>query len=147
MVKRAVGKAMTRKGRPNESGREGLPLLNTVALGGLSALLVATPLVPGESTAELGVGANWIMALLMICAGWMVTVVVRRSNVLRWDAIDVLAGLFVVLVLFSALVMAGRPGPAGGFRLEIQAASQPGCRCHQDRADQRGVSGRSAVLA
>jgi hypothetical protein len=120
MGKREANKAMARIGPPNSSGREGLPVLDMVALGGMSALLVATPLVPSESTAELGAGANWIMALLIIGAGWMVTAVVRRSDVLRWDAIDVLAGLFVALVLFSALVMAGQ----GGVRATINMAWQ-----------------------
>ena len=122
MVKREAGKAMARKGPRSSSGREGLPALNTVALGGLSALLVATPLVPSESTAELGVGVNWIMALLILCAGWLVAVVVRRANDLRWDAMDVLVGLFVALVSFSALVMAGQ----GCARATINMAWQWG---------------------
>lgn len=107
MVKRKTGNAMTRSDPPSPSGRAVDPsAFDMVALGGLSALLVATPLVPSESTGELGV--NWIMALLLICAGWLVTVFIRRSNVLRLDAIDALAGSLVALVSFSALVMAGQ---------------------------------------
>jgi tetratricopeptide (TPR) repeat protein len=122
MVKREAGKAMARKRPRSSSGREGLPALHTVVLGGLSALLVATPLVPSESTAELGVGANWIMALLMLCAGWLVAVVVRRADSLCWGAIDWLAGLFVALVFSSAWVMAGQ----GCARATINMAWQWG---------------------
>ncbi len=121
MARRETGKAMTRCGPPHPSGcGGGSSALEMVALGGLSAVLVATPLVPGESTAELGVAVNWIMALLMIGAGSLVTVSVRRSNAIRLDAIDALAGLFVALVSCSALVMAGQ----GCVRATINMAWQ-----------------------
>lgn len=121
MVKRETGRTITRSSPSVPSGKKGdRSALETITLGGLSALLVATPLVPSERTAELGVNANWIMALLMICSGWLVTVVVRRSHVLRVGAVDVLAGSLVVLVSFSALVTAGQ----GSTRATINMAWQ-----------------------
>lgn len=109
MAKREVGKARTRI-RPPLWPKAGTtpPVVSALALGGLSAVLVATPLVPSESTAELGVGVNWIMVVLMLAAGWLATVSLQGWEAVRWDAVDALAALLVVLVAVSALVMGGQ---------------------------------------
>jgi hypothetical protein len=93
---------------------------DTVACAVLGGLLVAAPLVPSESTVELGVSATWIMVLLILCAAWLASVCVRRRRVVRVGVPDVLAGLLLALVLLSAGVMAG-PGYA---RATINAAWQ-----------------------
>ncbi len=108
MAKREAGKARTPIRPPlrPEAGRTP-PVLSALAVGGLSAVLVSTPLVPSESTAELGVGVNWIMVVLMLAAGWLAAVSLQGWEAVRWDAVDALAGLLVVLVAVSALVMGG----------------------------------------
>jgi len=76
--------------------------------------------VPSESTAELGAGANWIMLLLIFCTGWLASVFVRPAMVLRVDVIDALAGMLILLVTLSSLVMAGQ----GCTRATINTAWQ-----------------------
>jgi len=108
MAKRETGTARTRHAPPTRVHRGARPaIVNAVALGGLSAVLVATPLVPSEGTAELGVGANWIMVLLLLAAAWLATMSLRGWTAVRWNAIDVLVVVFLALVSASALVMAG----------------------------------------
>jgi len=99
---------------------KGTSLRDTAVWAGLAALLVAAPLVPGESTGELGVGANWVMVLLVFCAGSLASVFVRRTAILRMGVIDALAGLLIVLVSVSAVVMVGQ----GYTRATINTAWQ-----------------------
>lgn len=89
-------------------------------MAGLAAVLVATPLVPSEGTSELGVGAIWVMAALILSAGWILTVLLRRRNDFRYGAIDVLAFVLFALVALSALVMARH----GSARATINMAWQ-----------------------
>lgn len=122
MARRKTDKAIVREARDDRPpGRAiGSSFRDAAGLVGLAALLVAAPLVPGESTAELGVGANWTMFLLILCAGCLAGVFAYRNATISLGVVDVLAGLLLVLVLISSVVMAG-PGYA---RATINSAWQ-----------------------
>jgi O-antigen ligase/tetratricopeptide (TPR) repeat protein len=121
MARRKTSKAGIREVLADKPGRiPGSTCRNAAGLVGLAALLVAAPLVPGESTAELGVGANWIMLLLVLCAGSLASVFADRNATISLGVIDVLAGLLLLLVLMSSLVTAGQ----GNARATINSAWQ-----------------------
>lgn len=121
MARRKTSKAGIREVLADKPRRiPGSTCRNAAGLVGLAALLVAAPLVPGESTAELGIGANWIMLLLVLCAGSLTSVFAYRNATISLGVTDALAGLLLLLVLISSLVTAGQ----GNARATINSAWQ-----------------------
>ncbi len=109
MAKRQTRRPSASHATEGAAGRAGNPSYGeAIPLAGLAALLVATPLVPSESTGELGVGAIWVMVALIVCAGWLVTALIRRKSDIRFGAIDALVVLMIALIALSALVMMGQ---------------------------------------
>lgn len=106
MAKRQTRRPSASRATEGAAGRAGTPSCGeAIPLAGLAALLVATPLVPSESTGELGVGAIWVTVALIVCAGWLVTALIRRKTDIRFGAIDALVVLMIALIALSALVM------------------------------------------
>jgi len=89
--------------------------LSPVLVACLSALIVATPLLPGEAATRFGTGAVLNMLALVLLAAWFLLGALGQTIRLRVSAAD--AGLLVLLLLHAAstLVMA----PAGNPRLAI----------------------------
>jgi len=89
-------------------------------LAGLATLLVATPLVPSEGTAELGVGSIWVMVALLVWAGGLLAALILRRTDVGLGGIDALAAVLFAWIAVSALVMAGQ----GNARATINMAWQ-----------------------
>lgn len=89
---------------PAESGIE---LARRAALAALVALLVATPLIPSESAAELGTGALLIMLWLLLLVAWLVTTLLCKQTAFRFGRIDTAVVVFLVLHSLSAIITAG----------------------------------------
>lgn len=80
-------------------------MLRMVALGVTSALLVATPLLPSDSSPELGTGIPpamlWMMALIV----WAVAGLVSQTFRLRIGWTDAAVGLLLLAYFASAAVL------------------------------------------
>ncbi|MEX0819925.1 MAG: O-antigen ligase family protein [Pirellulaceae bacterium] len=84
--------------------------LRPLWLGGVTALFVATPILPSEA-ATSGLGVSLLMAWFVLCAGYVVTGAVQHNLRLRIEASDIAVLVFVALHTLSALVLgdAGQP--------------------------------------
>lgn len=89
-------------------GEPGIELARRVALAALVALLVATPLIPSESAAELGTGTLLVMLWLLLLVVWLVAGLVLRQTAFRFGRIDVAVVVFLALHSLSAIIMAGQ---------------------------------------
>ncbi len=89
-------------------GEPGIELARRVALAALVALLVATPLIPSESAAELGTGTLLIMLWLLLLVVWLVAGLALRQTAFRFGWIDAAVVVFLVLHSLSAIIMAGQ---------------------------------------
>ena len=96
--------------------------LRLVALAALTALLVATPLIPGESLAEMGTGCVLTLAAVALTMLCLTVAAVVRNRTFRFDWADVAAVGLPVIVGVSAWFMA----PHGHPRATINAAWQWG---------------------
>ncbi|MDA1054725.1 MAG: O-antigen ligase family protein [Planctomycetota bacterium] len=84
--------------------------LRPLWLSGVTALFVATPLIPSEAVPK-GLGVSLLMAWFVLCAGFIVTGAVQRNLRLRIGAIEIAMLLFVALHTLSALVLADAGQP------------------------------------
>lgn len=91
-----------------------------IALAGFTALLVAAPLTPSESTAELGVSATWVMVLLGVVAFWLARGFVGRRTTIRWGLPDILAILLAILVWLSTVITATQGNARASFNMAWQ---------------------------
>lgn len=104
---RSEKKRQPKPSRDASSAEQAIDLARRVALAALVALLVATPLIPSESAAELGTGTLLIMAWLLLPVVWLVAGLVLRRTEFRFGWIDAAVVLFLALHSLSAIIMAG----------------------------------------
>ncbi|MCY2988749.1 MAG: O-antigen ligase family protein [Planctomycetota bacterium] len=74
---------------------------------GLTAVFVATPLIPSESPAS-GTGVMLILLWLLLLVAWSVATLVWPQAGLRWGWVDSIVMLFLVLYTVSGLVAVSR---------------------------------------
>ena len=84
--------------------------LRPLWLGAVTALFVATPLIPSEA-APLGLGVSLLMAWFVLCAAFFVTGAVQHNLRLRIGATDIAVLVFMALHTLSALVLADAGQP------------------------------------
>ncbi|MEO8497411.1 MAG: hypothetical protein ABI614_20260, partial [Planctomycetota bacterium] len=84
--------------------------LRPLWLGGVTALFVATPLIPSEA-APSGLGVALLMAWLVLLAAFIVTGAIQRDLRLRIGATEIAVLIFVALHTLSALVLADAGQP------------------------------------
>ncbi len=82
-----------------------------VWLAAVTALLVAAPLVPSESTVELGTGVVAYLAWSLLLWAWFLTRLVAPQPAIRWGAVSVAVALFLAWQVVSGLAMAGEGQP------------------------------------
>jgi hypothetical protein len=80
-------------------------LARVLMLAGLTALLVATPLVPGEGAAEYGTGAVLVMLWFVLLACWGGLLVLQPGAALCLCSLDIVVIVFFGLVGLSSTVM------------------------------------------
>lgn len=81
--------------------------LNQLCLGGLSALFVATPLVPSESAAEFGTGVIFILLWFLLAAVWLAGSLWWHPKFsVRFGGADLAMAVFLALHTLNGLVMA-----------------------------------------
>ncbi len=76
----------------------------SLALGGLAALLVATPLIPSEGAADLGTGVMLLMLWFVLLTGWLAVTVLQKPPVFRLAWPDAAVAIFFGLVGLSAFI-------------------------------------------
>lgn len=84
---------------------------STLWLAAVTALLVATPLIPSESRPELGTGVVLTMGWFVVLLGWSLAGVLARKRTLHWSLAAVALLVFVALVGISGWWMAGQGQP------------------------------------
>ncbi len=104
---RSEKKRRTKPSKDASSAESVIDLARRVALAALVALLVATPLIPSESAAELGTGTLLILFWLLLLVVWLVAGLVFRRTEFRFGWIDAAVALFLALHSLSAIIMAG----------------------------------------
>ncbi|MBC8354850.1 MAG: hypothetical protein H8E66_22970, partial [Planctomycetes bacterium] len=84
--------------------------LRPLWLGAVTALFVATPLIPSEA-APSGLGVSLLMAWFTLCAAFMVMGALQRNLRLRIGATEIGVFVFVALHSLSAILLAeaGQP--------------------------------------
>ncbi len=90
--------------------------LRPLWLGGVTALFVATPLVPSEAAhsgraAQSGLGITLLMAWFVLCAAFLITAALQRNMRLRLGATEIALLVFIALHTLSALVLADAGQP------------------------------------
>ncbi|HUG66752.1 MAG TPA: O-antigen ligase family protein [Pirellulaceae bacterium] len=84
--------------------------LRPLWLGGVTALFVATPLIPSE-LAPAGRGVSLLMAWFVLAAAFMVTGAIQGRLPLRFGATDIAVLVFIALHTLSALILADAGQP------------------------------------
>ncbi|MCA9121326.1 MAG: O-antigen ligase family protein [Planctomycetaceae bacterium] len=94
----------------NAVSRDAGERLRPLWLGGVVALLVATPLLPSEAAAA-GLGNSWLMAWFLLATAFAVTSAVQGSLRMCHGKTDIAVLIFVALHTISALVLADAGQP------------------------------------
>jgi len=115
--KRAQRAKRSDKASPTVAGIE---TARAVALAGFTALFVATPLVPSDSVAELGIGAVPVMLWLLLLVAWLAARLILRQSSIRFGWVDAAITGLLVLFTVSAFMMADK----GHARATINALWQ-----------------------
>ena len=84
--------------------------LRPLWLGSVTALFVATPLIPSEA-APAGLGVSLLMAWFVLAAAFIVTGAIQGRLSLRIGATDIAVLVFVALHTLSALILADAGQP------------------------------------
>ena len=83
--------------------------LKLIGLGLLSAVIVATPLIPSDAgSPRTGSGAMWMMMHLVLLAGWAMTTLREKQVRVRFAAIDLMVLLFLLWLVVSSLANLGQ---------------------------------------
>lgn len=83
--------------------------LKLVGLGLLSAVIVATPLIPSDAgSPRTGSGAMWMMMHLVLLAGWAMTTLREKHFRVRFSVIDLLVLLFILWLVVGSLANLGQ---------------------------------------
>jgi O-Antigen ligase len=109
MAKHGAG-PQARKPTPPRDVPRAVPhgeLVRRVLQLGLTAVFVATPLIPSEAPAS-GAGVMLILLWLLLLVAWSVAMFIWPQAGLRWGWVDSIVTLFLVLHTASALVAASR---------------------------------------
>jgi|GEM_PF-654041 len=104
---------------PSLLTRQRIERLPDILLGGVAAMLVATPLLPSEATEvglEAAINALWLLLLL----GWGLTLLLKQGQTFRFGWTDAALVGLIVWNLLSAAVM----GPQGNGRQTLNVAWQ-----------------------
>lgn len=99
--------------------RERIERLPDVLLGGVTALLVATPLIPSEATSE-GVETTLNVLWLLLLLAWSVGLLLRKGQTFRFGWTDAAFAGLIGWHVISGLVM----GPQGNGRQTLNVVWQ-----------------------
>jgi tetratricopeptide (TPR) repeat protein len=94
-----------------------------LALAGLVALTIATPLIPGEGAAELGTGAMLCMLWCVLLVGWLAAGLVAGRLRVRGGWGDVTVGLFFGWIAVSGWMSLDTGYPRATINMLWQWAS------------------------
>ncbi|MBI2477620.1 MAG: hypothetical protein HYV60_02920, partial [Planctomycetia bacterium] len=98
---------------PSEAKSIGVPKAERwrpLWLGSVTALFVATPLIPSEA-APAGLGISLLMAWFVLASAFIVSGALQQRLQLRFGATDIAVLVFVALHTLSALVLADAGQP------------------------------------
>ncbi len=106
------------KGRPTEGGCANVVWTHVFLVGAFSSLVVATPMLPGEASADMGIGVPLATAWIVLTTVWFaVALLYPQHHTSRGDWVLAAVIALIACHVASALIM----GRNGDFRAALNS--------------------------